>query len=126
MNIDTSHQKISEKRNSGKKTADHKSAEWKIRLTPEEKAAWQSRADFAQLTLSAYVRRCVEGGITHTNSAQPSLVERDTIIRELSRIGGNLNQIARFVNADKGIKKQELADELYGTIQLLAMKVKEL
>ncbi|MDR6434627.1 plasmid mobilization protein [Brucella pseudogrignonensis] len=126
MNIDASHQKISAKRNSGKKTAENKTEFWKLRLTDEEKAVWQSRADTAGLTLSAYVRRCVEGGITHTNSAQPSLVERDTIIRELSRIGGNLNQIARYINADKGIKKQNLADELYGTIQLLAMKVKEL
>lgn len=66
-----------------------------LRLTPEEKKAWSVKADSAGLNLNEYIRRCVARRTI--TPIQPE-VNRQTAI-ELGRIGVNLNQLVRAMNA---------------------------
>ena len=62
----------------------------KIRASEAERAEWHAKARSAGLTLSDLVRRSV--GRVHTWTAPAA---------EVSRIGNNLNQIARWANTFK-------------------------
>ena len=64
----------------------------KIRVTPEERDAVKATADEAGLTVSDYVRM----RLAHQRVRQTA-AERDTLMH-LSRIGSNINQIARWAN----------------------------
>lgn len=66
-----------------------------LRLTPEEKKAWSVKASEAGMSLNEYIRRCVER--RKVIPIQPE-VNRKTAI-ELGRIGVNLNQLVRAMNA---------------------------
>lgn len=65
----------------------------KFRVTPEEKEIITRKALSSYRLVSQYLRDCaLEKPITVINSA-------DNIADELRRIGNNVNQIARAVNA---------------------------
>jgi len=64
----------------------------KIRVSPEERDAVKATADEAGLTVSDYVRM----RLAHHRVRQTS-AERDALMH-LSRIGSNINQIARWAN----------------------------
>lgn len=76
-----------------------------IRVTGEERVAWQSLARVHQLTLADLIRCKI--GESQLTGRQPKRRKRlchqtDPIqIRELARIGNNLNQLARWANAYK-------------------------
>ena len=71
-----------------------------IRTTPEEKQRWQTIAENKGVSLSELVRSCL-GGQRLRKRRDPPKVDPD-LLRELARIGNNLNQIARQVNAGGG------------------------
>lgn len=65
----------------------------KFRVTPKEKEIINSKALSCNKTVSMYLRDCaLEKEIKVVNGA-------DSIAEELRRIGNNINQIARGVNA---------------------------
>ena len=67
----------------------------KVRLTPAESADIQTKATAAELTVSDFVRhRLLDYRLRQTG------LERDSI-RHLTRLGSNLNQIARWANTHK-------------------------
>ncbi|MDR1083891.1 MAG: MobC family plasmid mobilization relaxosome protein [Deltaproteobacteria bacterium] len=67
----------------------------KIRVTPEERAAFAARAVEARMSLSDFFRhRLTTGRVRQTAE------ERETV-RHLARIGANLNQLARWANTHK-------------------------
>jgi hypothetical protein len=68
----------------------------KLRVTAEEKAAFELAAAEAGLSLSDFVRQRLLGARLRRTAE-----ERETI-RHLARIGSNLNQLARWVNTHKG------------------------
>ena len=70
-----------------------------VRLTPDESADWRAKAKAAGVPLSALIRRAMAR--TRTWTARAAEVERERT-REVSRIGNNLNQIARWANRHKG------------------------
>ena len=72
-----------------------RTARHNIWLTPEEKNTWKAKASSAGLNLNEYIRRCVERRTI--TPIQPE-VNRQTAI-ELGRIGVNLNQLVRAMNA---------------------------
>ena len=72
-----------------------RTARHNIWLTPEEKNTWKAKATSAGLNLNEYIRRCVERRTI--TPIQPE-VNRHTAI-ELGRIGVNLNQLVRAMNA---------------------------
>lgn len=78
-----------------------------IRLTAEERAIVESKAEKAGLPLSAYLRRAaVQASITPLSN----ITELNKCTTEISRIGNNLNQLARAFNSGKDIHPQTLID----------------
>ena len=69
-----------------------------VRLTPGESADWRAKAKAAGVPLSALVRRAMAR--TRTWTVPAAEVERERT-RQVSRIGNNLNQIARWANTHK-------------------------
>ena len=67
---------------------------YELRLTPEEKRDWNTKAMKAGMDLSEYIRSCVE-----RRKLSPALppVNQVTAV-ELGRIGVNLNQQVRAMN----------------------------
>ena len=70
-----------------------------VRLTAEERAAWQAKAAAAGVRPSALLRQAM--GRTRTWTAKAAGVERERTL-QIARIGNNLNQIARWANTHKG------------------------
>ncbi len=70
-----------------------------VRLTPGESADWRAKAKAAGVPLSALIRRAMAR--TRTWTARAAEVERERT-RQVSRIGNNLNQIAKWANTHKG------------------------
>ncbi len=68
----------------------------KLRVTAQEKAAFEFTAAEAGMSLSDFVRQRLLGGRLRRTAE-----ERDTV-RQLARIGANLNQLARWANTHKG------------------------
>lgn len=71
----------------------------KIRASEGERTAWHGKAARAGLSLSGLVRQAM-GRVRPWTVGQADL-ERERV-RELARIGNNLNQLARWANTHKG------------------------
>ncbi len=75
----------------------------KIRTTSDERDVWQALADAEGVSLADLIRQRVNDSALkgpRSKSVQRVVVEADPkVIRELSRIGNNMNQLARAVNA---------------------------
>ena len=65
------------------------------RVTPEEHAAWQAKAEAAGVSPSRLLRQAMAR--TRTWTAPAVAVERERTV-QIARIGNNLNQIARWAN----------------------------
>jgi antitoxin component of RelBE/YafQ-DinJ toxin-antitoxin module len=68
----------------------------KIRTDPEEKRRWQSIAENRGVSLSELVRSLLDGQRLRKRRATPSV--DPALLRELARIGNNLNQLAHAAN----------------------------
>ena len=68
------------------------------RVTPAELERWQAKASAAGIPLSELLRQAMRR--TRAWTAAAAGVERERI-REIARIGNNLNQIARWANTYK-------------------------
>ena len=78
-----------------KKTGPRRTARLEVVLTPAEKAEMIETAQSAGLSVAELVRRRVLGRPVRSKSDAEAR-------RSLRRIGGNLNQIARRLNAEAG------------------------
>jgi hypothetical protein len=82
-----------------------KSEAVKVRLTMAERAQLQAKADEASTTVTAFLRASALGAeVKVTRSTAPDFAVRD----ELRRIGVNLNQIAKAMNARKDVPPAQL------------------
>ena len=70
----------------------------KVRLSKQEKMNWQEKAVQAGVSLSNLIRQAMRKTQTWT-AADRGLMAAQT--REISRIGNNLNQIAKWANTYK-------------------------
>jgi hypothetical protein len=90
----------------------------KVRLTPEELADIQAKAEAAGITVSDLARRRLLD-----YRLRQSGPERELLLH-LARIGGNINQLARWANTYKGrIETIEIItrlDELQAGIKTLS------
>ncbi len=73
-----------------------------ILMYPEERLAWQAMAKDEGMTLADFIRKRVGQPVLHRPRPGPKrrpapIVDPD-LIRQVARIGNNLNQIARKVN----------------------------
>lgn len=92
-----------------------------IRVSDEERSAWQALAHGQGLTVADLIRRQV--GLAQPGGRQPKRRKRltqqadPTLLRELARIGNNLNQVARWANTCK-----TAAEALQVCAQLVAIE----
>jgi uncharacterized protein (DUF1778 family) len=76
--------------------ADSRVAFIKLRVTPEEKKAITAKAEAQGMTVADFIRqRALDYRLRQT------LLEKERV-RQLARIGVNLNQLARWANTYKG------------------------
>ena len=68
------------------------------RVTPAEHAAWQEKAAAAGVSPSALLREAMARTRTWT---APALAIESERIRQIARIGNNLNQLARWANTHR-------------------------
>ena len=70
----------------------------KVRLSKQEKIDWQEKAAMSGVSLSNLIRQAMSRTQTWT-AADRGLIAEQT--RQISRIGNNLNQIAKWANTYK-------------------------
>lgn len=85
-----------------------------IRLTNAERVHLQTQADRAGLGVEPFVRDLIMG--VEIRPRPPD--ELPELIRQLSAIGNNINQITRIANSSKYVRREDLQrlDELLGQI----------
>lgn len=71
----------------------------KLRTTPEQRAAWYAKAEAKGVTFSDLARQTLDGVTVHRR-AQLRRVD-PSLLRQLARLGNNLNQLARWANRDQ-------------------------
>jgi hypothetical protein len=84
------------------------------RVTPEEKAAFVARAHRAGLASAAFLRAAALGEAGPRAHRRRPVEHRALVqaLAALNRVGNNLNQIARSLNAGQEIDQPELRDAL--------------
>ena len=105
----------------------------KFRVTEIEKMELEHTAKLLNLSLSTLIRRAlhnvkIEKKIIVANSGEETLTAVSTLLAQCSKVGGNLNQLARHFNsggADTEQIRAKLLDELADltTFRLHAEKV---
>ena len=92
----------------------------KFRVTETEKMELQCTAKLLHLSLSTLIRRAIhnvkiEKTVIVTSGGEETLTAVSTLLAQCSRVGGNLNQLARHFNsggADTEQLRAKLLDEL--------------
>ena len=97
-----------------------RSASIGVRLTSEERAELDRRADAAGLSLAAYLRACGLGDAGPRATRKPPVANQEMvrILGPLGTIGSNLNQLARAVN--RGADPNGLADDIKAAVVAIA------
>ena len=96
----------------------------KARLTEEEYADFTERAKFCGVSQSEFIRQAIENAvirpiITVSPVNEKLLSAVGQLTAQLGKIGGNLNQIARFLN-EHGTPYNSLLGEIRAAISDLA------
>lgn len=97
-----------------------------ISLRPEERQFIEAQAEKAGVSMGRYIKQVVLGerrqAFMKTSVDIPEMEVRH-IIRQLSAIGNNINQLARIANADKQTinsqKLEQMREQLTQTISYL-------
>lgn len=100
----------------------------KVRVTPAEKRQALALASSAGVQLSTFARariltEAAGQGIKDPSRRSPRVQSRDELVRSLTAIGNNLNQIARVANSTGEIRRGEQLEE---AIAALMAKVPEI
>ena len=101
-------------------TPNHKTHFIKFRVTEIEKMELEHTAKLLNLSLSTLIRRAlhnvkIEKKIIVANSGEETLTAVSTLLAQCSKVGGNLNQLARHFNsggADTEQIRAKILDEL--------------
>ena len=101
-------------------TPNNKTHVIKFRVTETEKMELQCTAKLLHLSLSTLIRRAlhsakIERTVVVTGGGEEALTAISTLLAQCSRVGGNLNQLARHFNsggADTEQLRAKLLDEL--------------
>ena len=101
-------------------TPNNKTHVIKFRVTAEEKASLELTCKLLNLSLSTFIRRAIhnvkiEKTVIVASGGEETLTAVSTLLAQCSRVGGNLNQLARHFNsggADTEQIRAKLLDEL--------------
>ena len=96
----------------------------KTRMTDEEYADFAERARFCGISQSEFIRQAIENAvikpiITVSTVNEKLLSAVGQLTAQLGKIGGNLNQIARFLN-EHGTPYNSLSSDVWSAISDLA------
>ena len=96
----------------------------KTRMTEEEYADFTERVKFCGISQSEFIRRAIENAIikpviTVSPVNENLLSAVGSLTAQLGKVGGNLNQIARFLN-EHGTPYNSLSGEVRAAISDLA------
>lgn len=95
--------------------------ERKIRFSPDEWAAVEANAERADLAPAVFVRLAALG--VHVPARVQRSEVNDEAVRELNRIGVNLNQLARWANQEGRLPEyralQHVLSQVLGAIERL-------
>ena len=91
-----------------------------IRVTEDELAAIEARADASGLSIAAYLRATALGNPGPRARRRPPVnhVVLRQLLGELGRVGNNVNQIARALNSGEAASVAELREALTAYLQL--------
>ncbi|RYG91076.1 MobC family plasmid mobilization relaxosome protein [Loktanella sp. IMCC34160] len=91
----------------------------KIRVTPDQRSAWHAKARSHGLSFSDFARAAIDGTRTRRRKQIRSIDPR--LLRQLARLGNNLNQLARWANRDQRYADRvEIMGQLIGIERELA------
>ena len=90
-----------------------------IRTTPRDKARWQALAESRGVSLSDLVRALLDGQRPRRPRREPPPVD-PALLRELARLGNNLNQLARAANRQEPVPAAALLVRLIAIDRELA------
>ena len=101
-------------------TPNNKTHVIKFRVTAEEKTSLELTCKLLNLSLSTFIRRAIhnvkiEKTVIVAGGGEETLTAVSTLLAQCSRVGGNLNQLARHFNsggADTEQIRTKLLDEL--------------
>ena len=101
-------------------TPNNKTHVIKFRVTAEEKASLELTCKLLNLSLSTFIRRAIhnvkiEKTVIVAGGGEETLTAVSTLLAQCSRVGGNLNQLARHFNssgADTEQLRAKILDEL--------------
>lgn len=85
-----------------------------VRLTNEEHSRLTELAKKSGLSFSRFL---VESGLTGKASTHEDRSQRERAILQLARVGNNLNQIARQLNAQRGTLSTIDVEETFETVR---------
>ena len=96
----------------------------KTRMTDEEYADFTERVKFCGISQSEFIRRAIDDAvikpiITVSPVNEKLLSAVGQLTAQLGKIGGNLNQIARYLN-ENGVPYNSLSSDVRSTIADLA------
>ena len=96
----------------------------KTRMTDEEYADFTERAKFCGISQSEFIRQAIENAvikpiITVSPVNEKLLSAVSQLTAQLGKIGGNLNQIARYLN-EHGVQNNSLYSYVQSAISNLA------
>jgi Mobilization protein NikA len=94
-------------------TRPHRTVIRPTRFTPEEWALLVRRARECGLAPSTYMREVSLGAVPR---ARPGVVSREAVY-QLSRIGNNLNQLARAANALRRVELSRRLEQVLGELR---------
>ncbi len=90
-----------------------------IRTTPQDKARWQALAESRGVSLSDLVRALLDGQRPRRPRREAPPVD-PALLRELARLGNNLNQLARAANRQEPVPAAALLVRLIAIDRELA------
>ena len=96
----------------------------KTRMTDEEYADFTERVKFCGISQSEFIRRAIDDAVIKSIITVSPVNEKllsavGTLTAQLGKIGGNLNQIARYLN-ENGVPYNSLSSDIRSTIADLA------
>jgi Bacterial mobilisation protein (MobC) len=91
-----------------------------FRCTPAEKTLLAGRAHDAGVSLSGLMREAL--GLVDARRRRPMPKADPALLRELGRIGGNLNQVARWLNTASATGSHPDIDALVVATKLVAIE----
>ena len=85
-----------------------------FRVSTEERAELEEKAELAGLSLGSYVRQCVLTAPKTRTVRRPPIEQKllAQLLGQLGKAGGNIHQILKHMNFDAGVMHSELRSAL--------------